>query len=590
MNQIYDKWELIIIDDGSTDNTDEFIVDYFSDNRITYIKNKHNQGLGVALNEGIEMAKYDYIAYLPADDYYYENHLAEIYEKFIACEDVFLVYTGVAYNRNDTFSKENDTQTKFLRKKYPLQLVQIAHKKSSERWLERKEYVTSNLFSMYWYKLLDKGFFVSTGIISCYWTSHPYQRHKIINDKSGSGGLNIYKNYYKVKEFVRIQISDYKFVDENKIYENLNLQTVYSKKSLKILLVGELSYNPERIFALEEAGHKLYGLWIDDPIYSFANIGPFPFGNIETIEHDNNWMNKIQDIKPDIIYALGNWDSIELAHEVLIADLKIPFVWHFKEGPLFCIKRGLWKKLYELYYYSDGKIFINEIIKNWYEQFSPTFEKYLILDLDPPKKNYFNSNFEEKISAKDGAIHTVNVGRIIGLDENDIKAIADHNIHIHLYSENTHEMKENINNIYMKYAPDHFHVHNHVSINDWTKEFSKYDAGWLHIFKSENEKSLSKMSWDDLNIPARIYTLAVAGIPMIQWDNSNHLVAMHDFVKKLNVGVFYTDVNELKNELYDKNKMAILAQNIIREREKFTFDYHVPRLINFFYEIIKAKK
>ena len=295
MNQLYDKWELIIIDDGSKDNTYECIFDYLSDNRISYVINNLNHGLGVAINQGLDAARYDYIAYLPADDYYYDSHLFDIYEEFNSSEQFFLVCTGMAYEQNDSISKVNDKQTKYLKKNYPLQLVQTALKKSNERWLERKEYVTSDLYKMYWCKLLDKGVFVSTGNISCYWTSHPHQRHKLINDKQGIGGLNIYKYYYNIKEIVKIQISDYKFIDENKIYENLHIQTVRAKKSLKILLVGELSYNPERIFAIEEEGHKLYGLWINEPKYPYSNIGPFPFGNIETIEHDNNWIKKISE-------------------------------------------------------------------------------------------------------------------------------------------------------------------------------------------------------------------------------------------------------------------------------------------------------
>ena len=464
MNQLYDKWELIIINDGSTDNTDDSIIEYISDNRISYIKNKYNQGLGVALNEGIEASKYDYITYLPADDYYFENHLVNIYEKFITSEDIFLVYTGMAYAHYDSLIKDTDTQTKYLRNNYPLQLIQVAHKKNNERWLERKEYVTNDIFSMYWHKLLDKGIFVSTGIITCHWTSHPNQRHIIISERFG-GGLNVYKHYYNVKEFVRIRFSDYKNIDETEIYKNLHLQIKNIKESLKILLVGELSYNPERIFAIEEEGHKLYGLWIDKPKFPFANIGPFPFGNIETIEHDNNWINRIHDIKPDIIYALGNLDSIDLAHEVIKAGLRIPFVWHFKEGPLFCIKQGSWKKLYELYYYSDGKIYINEIIKKWYEQFLPISEKYLILDLDPPKKNYFYSDFSEKLSVNDNAVHTVNAGRLIGFDKNDIKAIADNNIQA--------QSKQHIEHS----APKHIHG---IIANKKRNDGHRYKQGGQH--------------------------------------------------------------------------------------------------------------
>ena len=81
--QSYKKWELIIINDGCTDATEEYLSDLLNDTKISYIKNDKNQGLGYALNQGLNRAKYDYIAYLPSDDFLYRNHNASSNMAFI---------------------------------------------------------------------------------------------------------------------------------------------------------------------------------------------------------------------------------------------------------------------------------------------------------------------------------------------------------------------------------------------------------------------------------------------------------------------------------------------------------------------------
>lgn len=389
-----------------------------------------------------------------------------------------------------------------------------------------------------------------------------------------------------------MRFSKYKFVDENQRYADFHTRRKKGPNGLKILLVGELSYNPERIYALEKSGHELYGLWITKPNYPFANVGHLAFGNIKDIYFDDDWIHNIKRINPDVIYALGNWDAVELAYTVLKAKLEIPFVWHFKEGPQVCIKAGLWEKLCNLYLYSDGKIFINEIIKEWYELFlgEVKMESSLILDLDPPISNYFHKKRSAKLSKQDGEIHTVVTGRLVGVTEKDMKMLAKHRIHLHLYSESAHEGRKSQMDVMKDAAPDYFHTHHHIPSNEWVKEFSQYDAGWLHCFISKNYGNILKATWDDMNIPARIYTLAAAGLPMIQMDNKEHLVAMHQIAKQLNIGIFYNQIEELGTLLYDHDRMNTLNTNVANHRMQFTFDYHIEKLEDFFYKVINLAK
>lgn len=67
LNQTYSNLELIIVNDGSNDSSEEVILSY-SDPRLKYIKNENNQKIVKTLNRGLNVAKGDYIARMDSDD------------------------------------------------------------------------------------------------------------------------------------------------------------------------------------------------------------------------------------------------------------------------------------------------------------------------------------------------------------------------------------------------------------------------------------------------------------------------------------------------------------------------------------------
>lgn len=73
--QTYTDWELIIVDDCSTDNTDEIVKPFLSDKRIKYIKNETNSGAAVSRNRALREAKGKWIAFLDSDDLWHPEKL-----------------------------------------------------------------------------------------------------------------------------------------------------------------------------------------------------------------------------------------------------------------------------------------------------------------------------------------------------------------------------------------------------------------------------------------------------------------------------------------------------------------------------------
>jgi glycosyltransferase involved in cell wall biosynthesis len=88
--QTFTDWELIIIDDGSTDNT-EAIIAVNKDKRILYLKNNGNKGLVYSLNKGIECAKGKFIARMDADDISYPERLEKQYHFLISNPDIAVI-------------------------------------------------------------------------------------------------------------------------------------------------------------------------------------------------------------------------------------------------------------------------------------------------------------------------------------------------------------------------------------------------------------------------------------------------------------------------------------------------------------------
>ena len=97
LTQSYRDWELIIIDDGSADDTGKVVMPVVkSDPRITYVYHA-NQGLARARNIGIALASGEYSTFLDSDDEYREQHLSVRIRVMGKRPSPALIYGGIEY-------------------------------------------------------------------------------------------------------------------------------------------------------------------------------------------------------------------------------------------------------------------------------------------------------------------------------------------------------------------------------------------------------------------------------------------------------------------------------------------------------------
>ena len=89
--QSFANFEIVIIDNGSTDNTEKMLLEKFGDSRISYFWQKGSGSPANPRNQGIRKARGSWIAFLDSDDVWYPEKLECVYDKIQSQADIDVI-------------------------------------------------------------------------------------------------------------------------------------------------------------------------------------------------------------------------------------------------------------------------------------------------------------------------------------------------------------------------------------------------------------------------------------------------------------------------------------------------------------------
>lgn len=212
LNQTYDNFELILVDDCSKDGTRKILKQYENKNNIKIIYLAKNRGPGIARNIGLKSARGRYICFQDADDLWDKDKLKKQLA-FMKKKGCAFSYTGFKYIKENNKLKTVHIPEK-LNYKEALKDIRILTnsvmfdlEKIDIRLLQMKNINAEDIET--WYKILKEGY-------TAYGIDEPLTFYRLRKDSRSGNKLKSAKdrwNIYKKEEDLNILKSSYYFVN-----------------------------------------------------------------------------------------------------------------------------------------------------------------------------------------------------------------------------------------------------------------------------------------------------------------------------------------------------------------------------------------
>jgi glycosyltransferase involved in cell wall biosynthesis len=266
LQQSYTHFEFILINDGSTDNSEKICL-AFNDKRIIYIKNETNLGLITTLNKGISLAKGEYIARMDADDVALPN-------RFKMQIEAFQRYTDALVVSSDYYSLNGSQKTKVCNRKlsdemkttllfatcfcHPTVMIKNNFAKLNLCYDATSKHVEDYKL---WMDLSFHGKFYNVAEPLLLYRSHPQQVSALYNDTQLKNSNLLRENYLKQLGFTFTE-------DELRIHNSIgNNEFITSLEQLKAIekwLLNLVQQNQKlKMFEEQLFINIMYKFWLD---------------------------------------------------------------------------------------------------------------------------------------------------------------------------------------------------------------------------------------------------------------------------------------------------------------------------------------